>query len=240
MPGRRLPYGEDAPWLPDVVHRVRAARTALRPRGGRLRRRVHRRPAAARRGGGRAAPTPRSCAPRPVAAASTSTAPTFPPTTSMRGQLAGECTAGGGGADRVRRRGRQLLPGRVAAGTSPSTPPHTTSSTPCCRAAGRSPIATPYRRREECPPDRVEPAVHRAAERCARVARHPASEVETVRLRGGHDEPWSGFNYYRGDFRSRVAINADLPPSARPAAAPGRARGLSRPPHRALPQGGVW
>jgi hypothetical protein len=25
------------------------------------------------------------------------------------------------------------------------------------------------------------------------------------------DQPWSGFNYYEGGFRSRVAINADLP-----------------------------
>ena len=25
------------------------------------------------------------------------------------------------------------------------------------------------------------------------------------------DKPWSGFNYYEGDYRSRVAINADLP-----------------------------
>jgi hypothetical protein len=25
------------------------------------------------------------------------------------------------------------------------------------------------------------------------------------------DQPWSGFNYYEGDYRSRVAINADLP-----------------------------
>jgi hypothetical protein len=26
-----------------------------------------------------------------------------------------------------------------------------------------------------------------------------------------HDQPWSGFNYYRGDLRSTVAINTDLP-----------------------------
>jgi hypothetical protein len=25
------------------------------------------------------------------------------------------------------------------------------------------------------------------------------------------DQPWSGFNFYEGDYRSRVAINADLP-----------------------------
>jgi hypothetical protein len=36
-------------------------------------------------------------------------------------------------------------------------------------------------------------------------------EVETVRYEVVTDQPWSGFNYYEGDYRSRVAINADLP-----------------------------
>jgi hypothetical protein len=36
-------------------------------------------------------------------------------------------------------------------------------------------------------------------------------EVETVKYEVVTDQPWSGFNYYEGDFRSRVAINADLP-----------------------------
>jgi hypothetical protein len=36
-------------------------------------------------------------------------------------------------------------------------------------------------------------------------------ESETVRYEVVTDKPWSGFNYYEGDYRSRVAINADLP-----------------------------
>ena len=36
-------------------------------------------------------------------------------------------------------------------------------------------------------------------------------EVETVRYEVVTDKPWSGFNYYEGDYRSRVAVNADLP-----------------------------
>ena len=36
-------------------------------------------------------------------------------------------------------------------------------------------------------------------------------EVETVQYEVVTDKPWSGFNYYEGDYRSRVAINADLP-----------------------------
>jgi hypothetical protein len=35
--------------------------------------------------------------------------------------------------------------------------------------------------------------------------------METVRYEVVTDQPWSGFNYYEGGFRSRVAINADLP-----------------------------
>jgi hypothetical protein len=34
---------------------------------------------------------------------------------------------------------------------------------------------------------------------------------EHVEWELAHDQPWSGFNYYLGDLRSRVAINTDLP-----------------------------
>ena len=34
---------------------------------------------------------------------------------------------------------------------------------------------------------------------------------EQVEWELAHDQPWSGFNYYLGDLRSRVAINTDLP-----------------------------
>ena len=36
-------------------------------------------------------------------------------------------------------------------------------------------------------------------------------EPETVEYLVVTNEPWSGFNYYLGDFRSKVAINADMP-----------------------------
>ncbi|GAC1329244.1 MAG: hypothetical protein NVSMB13_16750 [Mycobacteriales bacterium] len=36
-------------------------------------------------------------------------------------------------------------------------------------------------------------------------------EAETVDYQVVTDQPWSGFNYYLGDYRSTVAINADLP-----------------------------
>jgi hypothetical protein len=70
-----------------------------------------------------------------------------------------------------------------------------------------------HRRREECPPDRLETAVHAlsSALRDRVRGRYGLPEVETVHYEVVTDQPWSGFNYYEGDFRSRVAINADLP-----------------------------
>ena len=95
-----------------------------------------------------------------------------------------------------------------------STPPRTPSWTRCCRASGT--LAERYaahRRREECPPDRLEAAVHAlsSALRDRVRGQYGLPEVETVRYEVVTDKPWSGFNYYEGDYRSRVAINADLP-----------------------------
>jgi hypothetical protein len=81
---------------------------------------------------------------------------------------------------------------------------------------GSGPLAERYaahRRREECPPDRLEVAVHAlsSALRDRTRGRYGLPEVETVRYEVVTDKPWSGFNYYEGNYRSRVAINADLP-----------------------------
>jgi hypothetical protein len=81
---------------------------------------------------------------------------------------------------------------------------------------GSGPLAERYathRRREECPPGRLEVAVHAlsSALRDRARGRYGLPEVETVRYEVVTDKPWSGFNYYEGNYRSRVAINADLP-----------------------------
>jgi hypothetical protein len=70
-----------------------------------------------------------------------------------------------------------------------------------------------HRRREECPPQRLEAAVHAlsSALRDRVRGQYGLPEVETVTYEVVTDKPWSGFNYYEGDYRSRVAINADLP-----------------------------
>jgi hypothetical protein len=70
-----------------------------------------------------------------------------------------------------------------------------------------------HRRRQEVPPDRLEAAVLALSSALRDRVRgcYGLPEVETVRYEVVTDKPWSGFNYYEGDYRSRVAINADLP-----------------------------
>ena len=70
-----------------------------------------------------------------------------------------------------------------------------------------------HRRREECPPQRLEAAVQALSSALRDHVRgqYGLPEVETVQYEVVTDQPWSGFNYYEGGFRSRVAINADLP-----------------------------
>jgi len=70
-----------------------------------------------------------------------------------------------------------------------------------------------HRRREECPPGKLETAVHALSSALRDRVRgsYGLPEAETVTYEVVTDKPWSGFNYYEGDYRSRVAINADLP-----------------------------
>ncbi len=80
---------------------------------------------------------------------------------------------------------------------------------------GADPLAdrlAAHRRRDEIAPQRLEPAVEAlsSALRDRVRARFGLPAQETVHYEVVTDKPWSGFNYYLGDFCSRVAINADL------------------------------
>jgi hypothetical protein len=80
---------------------------------------------------------------------------------------------------------------------------------------GADPLAdrlAAHRRRDEIAPQRLEPAVEAlsSALRDRVRASFGLPAQETVRYEVVTDKPWSGFNYYLGDFCSRVAINADL------------------------------
>lgn len=80
---------------------------------------------------------------------------------------------------------------------------------------GSEPLAdrlAAYRARDEVPPQRLEAAVQAlsSALRDRVRAEFGLPPEEVVQYEVVTDKPWSGFNYYLGDFRSRVAINADL------------------------------
>jgi hypothetical protein len=68
------------------------------------------------------------------------------------------------------------------------------------------------RRAEEIPPERLEECVQAFSSALRDVvrAKFPLPEGETVVYEVVTDKPWSGFNYYDGRYRSRVAVNADL------------------------------
>jgi hypothetical protein len=70
-----------------------------------------------------------------------------------------------------------------------------------------------HRRADECPPERLDGLVRDLSSALRDVVRtgYGLPDGETVEYQIVTDEPWSGFNYYLGGFRSRVAINADLP-----------------------------
>jgi hypothetical protein len=70
-----------------------------------------------------------------------------------------------------------------------------------------------YRSADECPPDRLDGVVRDLSSALRDVVRagYGLPDGETVEYQIVTDEPWSGFNYYLGGYRSRVAINADLP-----------------------------
>lgn len=71
---------------------------------------------------------------------------------------------------------------------------------------------TRYRRRDEIPADRVDDCVQAFASALRdRVrAAFPLPDTEIVDFEVVSDQPWSGFNYYLGNYSSRVAINGDL------------------------------
>lgn len=69
-----------------------------------------------------------------------------------------------------------------------------------------------YRNAEEIPPERLEDCIHAfsSALRDRVRVEYPLPDSETINYEIVTDKPWSGFNYYEGDYRSTVAVNADL------------------------------
>ena len=69
-----------------------------------------------------------------------------------------------------------------------------------------------HRSADEIPPHRLEECIHAfsSALRDTVRATYPLPDAETIVYEVVTDKPWSGFNYYEGDYRSTVAVNADL------------------------------
>ncbi|GAA5088789.1 DUF885 domain-containing protein [Nocardia iowensis] len=69
-----------------------------------------------------------------------------------------------------------------------------------------------HRKADEIPPERLADCVEAfssALRELVRV-RYPLPDHEHVTYEVVGDKPWSGFNYYLGNYHSRVAINSDL------------------------------
>ncbi|MDY6872115.1 MAG: DUF885 domain-containing protein [Actinomycetota bacterium] len=69
-----------------------------------------------------------------------------------------------------------------------------------------------HRTADEIPPERLEECIRAfsSALRDRVRATYPLPDSETVTYEVVTDKPWSGFNYYLGNYRSTVAVNADL------------------------------
>ncbi len=80
---------------------------------------------------------------------------------------------------------------------------------------GSGPLAdrvAAHRRSEEIPPERLQDCIGAFSSALRDIVRasYPLPDSETVSYEVVGDKPWSGFNYYEGGYRSRVAVNADL------------------------------
>jgi hypothetical protein len=70
-----------------------------------------------------------------------------------------------------------------------------------------------WREAHAVPPDRLEPAIRSLADDLRERTEQSFGLPDGERIEWifETDKPWSGFNYYEGGLRSRVAINIDLP-----------------------------
>ncbi|WP_330228574.1 DUF885 domain-containing protein [Nocardia sp. NBC_00508] len=69
-----------------------------------------------------------------------------------------------------------------------------------------------HRKADEIPPERLSVCVEAFSSALRELvrARYPLPDHEHVTYEVVGDKPWSGFNYYLGNYHSRVAINSDL------------------------------
>jgi hypothetical protein len=81
--------------------------------------------------------------------------------------------------------------------------------------AGEGPLAeriAAHRKADEIPPERLRACVEEFSGALRELVRerYPLPDNEHVTYEVVGDKPWSGFNYYLGNYQSKVAINSDL------------------------------
>ncbi|WP_433659038.1 DUF885 domain-containing protein [Nocardia sp. CA-128927] len=81
--------------------------------------------------------------------------------------------------------------------------------------AGDGPLAervAAHRKADEIPPERLSACVEAFSSALRELVRdrYPLPDHEHITYEVVGDKPWSGFNYYLGNYHSRVAINSDL------------------------------
>ncbi|MFW0784428.1 DUF885 domain-containing protein [Gordonia sp. CPCC 206044] len=83
---------------------------------------------------------------------------------------------------------------------------------PGARGAALAEAYAAHKRADEIPADRVDDCVRAFTGALRERVRqtYPLPDNEIVDFEVVTDKPWSGFNYYLGDYHSRVAINVDL------------------------------
>ena len=70
-----------------------------------------------------------------------------------------------------------------------------------------------FQKRFDMPADRVRPVMDAAIAECKRRSLDHIAlpEGESFTLALVTDKPWSGYNYYQGDYHSKIEVNTDLP-----------------------------
>ena len=81
---------------------------------------------------------------------------------------------------------------------------------------GTGPLAArvdAFNERYTIPPERLRPVFDAAIAECRRrtMLHIPLPAEESFTMEFVTDKPWSGYNYYQGNFRSLIQINTDLP-----------------------------
>ncbi len=81
---------------------------------------------------------------------------------------------------------------------------------------GREPLparVAAFRKRYDIPPDKLAPVIEAGIAECkARTAANIAAPAaESFDLSFVTNKPWSGYNYYQGNYKSLIQINTDLP-----------------------------